>query len=478
MKYVLTLLIVVLFNAFVKAQSNTGKIIVNLLENDDITLVNIENQAAFIDSLKRIFDVFEQKTASYEKSQKIGLLVTAHKAGPTTFQLYSNPTLAANKQKELLHSIEQVQLGNTLLLDFPIFIALHCDKEFGIEDFPEFLPPREKRLRDYQLASIKDKVRLNREMAINEGILVLMAFQFKTDEKFKGVRKFAKTLKAMNFNEYQYVELQTARNTDYWRACLEMAPGNQLIPASMIYLYVSQNEFDIAKHYMNIVHPFSDEKTVVHRYIEEMKWRLEVFYKELNAEIQKGIKLHDEGKYAAAIAQYDQILAAYPNSAWAIYEKYFSQNSLNIQKNLTKAGDFTLWNQTKELVFKHDPLFATDVLAKNGKEAYQLFIRKQIQTLFTDKDQMESDLNRYGLMTLDLDYYAFSAQLFCLKVVLDQGKDTQQKDINYFLYNLEKLVVQDIKQNFKGDFEKIFADIQLERENTMKESAIYKAFKN
>lgn len=475
MKNLLLALLILFFSSTGNSQEN-AKVIINILENDDITEVNLENQAQFIDSLKRLIDNFESSTVEFKHEQKIGLLITVHKTGEPSFKLFSHPELPAKKQKEILQNIDKIKLPNTKILDFPFFISLHCDEKFGIEDFPEFIPPREKRLAIYQQASLKEKVKLNREMAINEALPVLTAYQFKVDEKFKGVRKFAKTVKAINYNEKQYVELMTGRNTDYWRACLEMAPGNQLIPASMIFLFVSQDELDIASHYIRIVHPFSDEKTIVHRYLEEIKWRLEQFNEQLKNELLYARNLENNISLNEAIAAYDKIIAAYPNSAEARYERYFLTDVNRKTNDFTPKND-SLWKVTKNFILEHDPLFNYEIKAQNPKEAYQKFLRASIDKIITSDYQLNEQFYNVSIMSLDLDFNAFSAQLFCLKIILDQGKTQQQKDINYFLYNLEKLVVQDIKQNFKGDFEKIFTEIELEREKTMKESNAYKDFR-
>ncbi|MBK6986096.1 MAG: hypothetical protein IPH32_15740 [Bacteroidetes bacterium] len=61
---------------------------------------------------------------------------------------------------------------------------------------------------------------------------------------------------------------------------------------------------------------------------------------------------------------------------------------------------------------------------------------------------------------MDLGVYDFAAQLFWLSSTFDkENKDALTK----YLYCIEKLGVSDLKENFKGNYDKLFKDLEKEK---------------
>jgi hypothetical protein len=115
-----------------------------------------------------------------------------------------------------------------------------------------------------------------------------------------------------------------------------------------------------------------------------------------------------------------------------------------------------------------------DVRASNGKEAYLLFRRQEINTLFKSNENVLEDVYEYANIALDLEVYDFAAQMYWFSSCFN--KDKQGEALHHYLYCLEKLGVKDLKANFKGDFNEIFVDIEKEKDKEMKENKIYKSF--
>jgi len=63
----------------------------------------------------------------------------------------------------------------------------------------------------------------------------------------------------------------------------------------------------------------------------------------INKDIEKGIALHDQGKFVEAIKVYDEVITNFPFSAWAYYEKSYS---------LLLKGHFKSENLREELYEK------------------------------------------------------------------------------------------------------------------------------
>jgi len=455
-----------------RTQNKEPKMTIQFLANDQIADVNLE-QEKFIQSVKQITDYLKSSFSTISEKQKIGILMTVHKQGKPSYALYANPEMDKKEKEKILNGLTEIAVDNTLLVDFPLFFALNTEGEDVYLNFEDFENPVKKVFTSYEKADFQTKYQLIREYAANEALPVLTAYLTKVDDKFEGVKGFGKQLEAANLTASQSMEQLTSTNKNYWRATMEMSPGNQLIPVTKIFLLAAQGELDYAQKYLEIVRLFSDPKTASSRYLEQLNYRLTKFNQELQAKIEAGIAQHDKKNYKEAIRIYDDILLTYPNSAWTLYEKYYTENALASDQS---DNDRARWDKAKAGIYKHNPLYNMDVRASNGKEAYLLFRRQEIAGLFKKKENKLSDLSKYAEIALDLGVTDFAAQLFWLSATFD--KQNSEKSIHYYLYCLEKMGEHELKSNFKGDFEKIFREIDTERENTMKSSIFYKSMKN
>jgi hypothetical protein len=447
---------------------------VNLLSNDKISEVNA-NESTFVDNVGKVIDLCKTEFKKIDSSQKIAVLLTYHKAGKPSIELYSNPKISAEAEKEFQKKVMALKTENTILVDFPLLITLNVKDGNIDEGLSGIVLPDEKVKKEYGSADLKQKYELNKAWAINEILPVLSAYQIIVDDKFAGVKNFGKLVSGTNFNNPQDINELTSKNSDYWRATMEMGKGNQLIPVTKIFMLIAQGQFDYAIKYIEIIPIFSDKETIADHYLQEAKWRLKSFNAQLNDKIDSGIKEHDAGNYQKAIGIYNAILAAYPNAAWVQYEKYYSQNAIDLAKKQVEREDRELWDKSKIAIYKSNPLYNLDVRASNGKEAYLLFRRQEIASLFKDNNELLKDIFKYADIALDLQVYDFAAQLFWLTSSFD---NKSPESLNYYLYCLEKLNIKNFKEAFNGDFEKEFEKIEQAKEKEMKASTIYNSMKN
>jgi hypothetical protein len=470
-----TILLFLILNNLIFSQSKEPELTISLLANDKIADVNVD-QEKFINSIGLIMDYCKNKLSDFPNTQKIGILVIAHKNGKPTYKCFSNPKIAIELQTEILSELNNLEIENTKLVDFPIFISINSGNNGEITDFEDFVDPVKQKFEEYENADLQTKLKLNKEFAINEVLPVLSAYQVIVDDKFEGVKSFGQLMQKTNFSEIQNIEKLTSKNKNYWRATMEMNIGNQLIPIIKIFTLVSQGELDYAKKYMEIIQMFSDDKSTANYYLEELNYRLDLFNEQLNKEINDGIVEHDKGYFSEAISKYTEILKKYPNSSWALYEKYFSENAKNLAENKMAKDDRKNWDLSKIEIYKHNPLYNMDVRANNGKEAYLLYRRQEIASLFKKKDDNLKDIFKYAEIATDLGVYDFAAQLFWISATFD--KDNSEKAIDNYLYCLDKLGETELKSNFKGNFDKIFKNIDQDKESEMKKNSIYKSMKN
>ncbi|HEY8935983.1 MAG TPA: hypothetical protein VIM65_12215 [Cyclobacteriaceae bacterium] len=474
LKFLSLLFIIALINTSF-SQNKEPELTINLLANDKIADVNVD-QNKFIKSITKITDYCRSNFKNIPENQKIGILIIIHKNGQPTYKCYSKPKLDKNLQEQTLKDLNELQIENTKLVDFPILVSINVKENGGVIDFDNYEDPIKYQYVKYESADLQTKFKLIKEYAINEVLPVLSAYQVIVDDKFEGVKKFGKTIELTDFNKIQNIDALTSTNKNYWRATMEMEIGNQLIPITKIFTLASQGELDYAQKYIEIILMFSDSKTTSDQYLKEISYRINLFNQELQKQIENGITEHDKGNYQDAIKIYDGILKIYPNSSWALYEKYYSDNAKKISENKVTNDDRVDWDNAKVGVYKHNPLYNMDVRASNGREGYLLFRRQEISGLFKKKDERLNDLFKYAEIATDLGIYDFAAQLFWLTATFAKGDP--QKSINNYLYCLDKLGERELKSNFKGDYNKVFESIEKNKEKEMKSSSIYKSMKN
>ncbi|MBK6986097.1 MAG: hypothetical protein IPH32_15745 [Bacteroidetes bacterium] len=377
-------LCITLYSLHLKAQIEP-QLNIALLGNDKIAEVNM-NQDGFIKSIGEITDLTKKEFTNGYDLQKVAILITVHKKGSTSIELHANPQLPDNKSADFLKKLQAVAFENMKLVDFPLAIFVRSTLDDAKNDFKDLVLPADKIDAAYLKSNLKEKMELNKIYAITEVLPVLAAYQVMVNDQFVGVKNFGKLIQESNYAMALDVEQLTSRNKDYWRACMEMNAGNQLITVSKIALLVSQGEFDYATKYIEMIRMYSDPKAVPHNYLKEMSRRLEEFSKQLETEKNRGILEHDKGNYAEAIAIYQSILKKYPNSAGVKYELYYSKNALDIETKKIELDNRKDWDEAKISIYKSNPIYGMDVRASNGKEGYLLFRRQSIQELFKNRD--------------------------------------------------------------------------------------------
>jgi len=449
------------------------EITISFLANDKIADINVD-QDKYIKSIGEVVALLKTEFKGIPGEQKIAVILICHKIGSPTIEFYSKPKIDTEKELHFLKELGNLSFENTKLVDFPILLNVNVPEGVLSKAFTEPILPTDKAKNEYKNADLKKKYELNKKWAIDEVLPVLSTYETIVEDRFLGVKNFGTLVSATNFSESQNLISITSKNADYWRAVLEMSIGNQLIPATKIFALISQGEFDYAMKYLEIVDMFSDPKSITNIYLSELAWRLQVFNEQLKTEIEKGISEHDNGNYKNAITTYNNILGSYPNSAWALYELYYSQNALEVKAGKVKLEDRSNWDNAKSKIFKCNPLYSMDVRANNAKEGYLLFRRQEISKLFKSKDEKLNDIYKYADISMDLGIYDFAAQLFWYSFTFSKNND---KALIRFLYCIEQLGVKNLKENFKGDHEKDFKKLEAEKENEMISSPMYKAFK-
>jgi hypothetical protein len=169
------------------------------------------------------------------------------------------------------------------------------------------------------------------------------------DAKFVGVISFGKAIGTAHPENMAQVDEITLHNPDYWRAMMEMAPGDPAILFAHAYLLACAGEVDYADVYMALGSLNMSKDFISHT----KRWQdLTKALRDVSTgQIKKGIALNDSKKYKEAISVYDDVLTQYPCCAWAMYEKGLTIMLMNGTKGAGKSGSAAMFAACR----LHDP---------------------------------------------------------------------------------------------------------------------------
>ena len=177
---------------------------------------------------------------------------------------------------------------------------------------PRLDTPDERRFAEFQAAATPKKLDLMRRWARTEALPLLAAAATTADARFQGVRDLGKAIARLDPKAPVDVAGLTDRNPSYWRAMLEMTPGNPLVPAIRVALHAANGEIDRARRYADVGRFFDARQSGPSRLLGEFGAMMRLFYQDVEGRIGQGVALHDKGQLAEAMALYDGVIKDYP----------------------------------------------------------------------------------------------------------------------------------------------------------------------
>lgn len=452
------------------------KVQIQLLTSDLIGEVNLE-QESFFNWATEVKETIHTTLSTENGDKEVLTSITLHKHKKPSFDIGARPSMDKKVLGELKARLQRTEAPNTLFTDYSF--ALVASINAGIKNdqlpfVPEVQAPIIKRIEAFKALSLIDK-KIELQAWVKQEVLPITGvFLSKTDSKMESTHRLGRIV---NNNEYLKDSTKniTDKNSDYWKATVEMTQGDQLIPFTKVLMHIAHSEFDLATRWLEMIELFVQKQTLPAVFLKELKTKMDLLNEDLNSEISKGIALHDQSKYKKAIQHYDNLLASFPCSAWLLYEKYYSsvgdEQDLDVMKSI--------WESYEKRVFECDPLYHIDPHSSNGKEGYLQFKRQEIRTLFQSNEQMEQDFIKYADIALDLGAYAEAAQVYWLIMSYFPPETYDNRNfLAHFLYCTRLLGDERTLLNFDMDFKTEFRAIIDERDQIMKKSPIYQVFKN
>lgn len=444
---------------------------IHLLEPGGISDANFV-QEEFIDFAKKVNVILEKSFAEEKGDKDILTYIHIPKKGKNEYRLYAKPALENVKMEEVEKQLESITLLNGKYVDYEYAVVIHINE--GSSESDEFHAPpisfEEEEVNQYESLDFKDKYEYLKKWAKDELVPMFASIESQAEAQFEGVVNFGKLALENSYGE-KGIDVQTSKNSDYWRANLEMDVRNQIIPLTKACMYMAEGHFEQVADYLEFILAFSGEDGNVAKIIaQEINFKLGIFNTEFQAELDKGIQLHDEGKYKEAIAIYDELLEAYPTNGLLLYEHYLSNMKLLDLDTEVKP----YWKKCKDDIYKYHPRFNIFSHASNGEEGYEMALRMKLKEAFQGEGNVMTKFLNYAEINLELGNYDFAAQMYWWAVTaFSKEEEELALNLERFLYCLDKLGDKTVRENFKIDYGTIFPKLDEFYENKKKTSPFY-----
>ncbi len=443
------------------------------------TLTLVLDSDSFVAWLKPVAADIEKLLAKETDRRTIVVQVSLHPDRAGDVEVAGRPTLGGYLAKALRSAADMEKAPRSRVVDLDLRLEIQVNGGDPDQDKPLDPPlptPQERRLAAFEKATIAEKAVLMKQWARTRALPIIAAATSLADPKFEGVRNLGKAIGAIKADDPIDVPALTDKSRDFWRAMLEMSPGNPLAAAARVALLTANGEFDHARRAAGANAPFDNRQSGFSQVLSEFRTLDQIFSMEVEGKVQAGIAKNDAGDFAGALVIFDALLRDYPKSAWARYERFHTLRTQALKEGKGLDATPESWAATRKAILDSDPLYTTMAEAKSPDELYGLLIRREIDELFQAPESVPKALLRYADIALDLDQPGFAAMLywgvFTSVPPADYG---ERKVVEDMLYCLEKLGVKDLKEGFRGDHKAEFARIDAERTKRKRESSPLKA---
>jgi len=448
-----------------------------LLEPDFYVGENFPDLKAFADPTKPILEFSAAALAAEKNPPRLLVQVTLRKIGEPTIELAGDPALRPEFAKALHAKLAALPLPHPPLCDIHFRIQSLAKGEEPFAAAASYRPRLPLPANDaFVAAALPAQLALLRDWARDEALPLLAHQAASVDPKFAGVIATGRKVQQLDLSKPLDVEQLTYRDPDFWRGVMEMSPGNQLVGAMPLLLFVANGEIAKAGHLYSVLRPNTLDKSSAGLLLDRLGGMLGPFTRQHNDRIQTGIKLHDKGRYHEAIKVYRDILADYPSSAWARYELFFS--TLFRDKLMPPRSQADLdqhWEAAAAEIYMLDPLYDVQMTGSRGKNLGSMIDRLTLRSMeekppsdpiqtFATKAEIALHLGRYGEAAQTYWQLLFRKGDAHVQLINDKQSRTLTTEqlITRYLYCLEQLGAPQWKSQFKGDFTEAFKQLDTE----------------
>ena len=451
-----------------------------LLEPDFYVGQNFPDLKTFAEPTKPILEIASEALAAEKNPPRLLVQVTLRKIGEPTIELAGDPALRPEFARALHAKLAALPLPHPPLCDIHFRIQSLTKGEEPFVAAASYRPrmplPANVANDAFVASSLPAQLALLRDWARDEALPLLAHQAAGVDPKFAGVIATGRKVQQLDLAKPLDVEQLTYRDPDFWRGVMEMSPGDQLVGAMPLLLFVANGEIAKAGHLYSVLRPNALDKSSADILLDRLGGMLGPFARQHNDRIQKGIKLHDKGRYHEAIKIYRDILTDYPGSAWARYELYFSTAFRDKLMPAAPGGRLeAVWDAAAKEIYALDPLYGTQSTGRRGKDFGSMLDRLTLRAMeekppadpilvFATKAEVALHLGRYGEAAQFYWQLLFRKDEIHVQLISDKQPRTLSTDqlIARYLYCLEQLGAPEWKSQFKGDFTEAFKQLDAE----------------
>jgi hypothetical protein len=271
------------------------------------------------------------------------------------------------------------------------------------------------------------------------------------------------------------VENLTFTNTYFHRSGLESKNSSPLSGLVLTGLYAHSGSFELAGRCAGMYGYFDKPDNLSDILMEQLRIRLDAVLSDLDKDMETGMAFYEREDYPGASNYFAQVLSMYPKSAGAIYEKYYSESQDMMDRNVAEKAINELWAETKTDLFLADPFYPADALPESAEEAFKLYRRQELNTLFMNVNNYNSDFREFGLIAMDIEQFGIAAELYRMLMSRNSNQNQESTVLNY-IYCLQQLGQNETTKYFNEAFNERAKEVGEANSNRMLNSKIYQSF--
>lgn len=452
------------------AATKNGPVVVSRVEtrsHEELARHNFD-QSVLPAFLTRLEQALHETFSIDTTPRTLQVQVTLNPRTAALWEWTASPVLPSSIEQRLAAALHDTGPPKTRVTPFCLRFGVHVSGGNTSSNPPEpkLLSPHEKRLTALQRATLLQKRQIIQDFVRSEALPLWPLLLNNAKPDAVGLTRLARRVRATDSQKVSAAVLLD-HDPSYYRALIEIPPGEPLVSAIHILWPLARGEFDLAWMYFKPVFFFTRRGSLAHAYLDDLFSYLRLFLDSLERQLRVAMELHDQTHFDEAIAIYDGILREYPCCSLAHYERWFSRFSRTkhqdgSEKQLEPL--FVEWMETRKQVFGCHPLFALDAVTNTKPDQKKMLRRLHLRDLWTEpsnQDRQKEDYLRMGEIALDVGEWAIAAHVYFLaSAILTPEEFAERKILSHFLFALEQLGVTELKLLFKGQHALDFAAIE------------------
>jgi hypothetical protein len=417
--------------------------------------------------LRPKLDALDARYASETRARVLVVQITFHPEAVPDIEIVGKPRPNADEIKEIKALFPAEGSPRTRVMDVVMQYIMRVNLGEAKPDDGWALglvDPEKARLRTLETLTLAKHHKAIADWARTELLPALEVIASETKKERPAVDKLYTALQGLPADGAVDIAALTDRSVEYWRALVEVPPGDPIVPLFRIGLLAAREDLNLAGQYAALARRFDSGYTASSALLAAYLDQLTSLAKRVSNEVKNGVDLHDAGRFDDALAVYDALIAEAPDSGVAHYERFQTQVAKAAKAGRDLEPVFQTWDEVKRKLDTCDPFFFPMALSTGDEEQFQLLRRGRFAQLFRDPKNRAQDAAESAEIALDLGLYGFAAEtawpLAKTGGVPGRGRDAL---LGLFFFSLDRLGVHNLDEAGKIDRAAVFRQIEAEQ---------------